>query len=232
MEKLRIFYCGVPKSELLGTLAFSYIEWAESASIKTERGKDRGKEVKGVHNLKTFDSKARWYSIDVPGFPIAIQKIYNTSFRFVISSENNLIAFDNFHLLKIKDHWAGFSVQILGIFISSLRVFGINLYGRVNFGGGALDIKVFELMQIPFLDPRFITAEEAEQMKPAIDSILNRPILPYREEIKQKDLQIIDHIVFSKLGFSQSEITSFQHALSDFIDNRLIKANKLKKEQN
>ncbi len=231
LEKIRIFYCGTLKSELKGTLALKYIEWAESAQIKTERGKDRGKEVIGVHNLKTFNSKEKWYSIDFPGYSIAIQKIYNTAFRFVVSSESNLIAFDNFHLLKIKDHWAGFSDQILGIFLSSLRVLGINLYGRANFGGGALDIKVFELMQMPFLDPRIITAEETIQMKSAINSILNRPILSYKEEIKQNDLQLIDRIVFSKLGFSQSEITSFQHALSDYIENRLVKANKLKKEE-
>jgi len=224
---IRIFYCSLPKSELKGTHALEYINWAEKYEVMIEKGKDRGKMIRGIHTIKTFANKKPWYSLSLEGFPIAIQKIYNEAFRFVVS-EDSIISFDNFHLLKIQNKWKAYSIPIMATFLSSLRVFGINLFGRANFGAGALDLKVFELVQIPFINPQLFTDEENKRMEPHIESILNRKILPYREELLMDDLWNLDRIVFSKVGLSEPQIIKFRETLSNYIDMRLLKANKLK----
>jgi hypothetical protein len=81
------------------------------------------------------------------------------------------------------------------------------IWGRQFAGRGidSIDIKVYEVAQLPFLDPVAVTEDAATKIVNAIRKIADRPILPVLEEVNQPDRRALDDAVLEAIGFEDPE---------------------------
>ncbi len=81
------------------------------------------------------------------------------------------------------------------------------LWGRQFAGRGidSIDITVYEVAQLPFLDPEAVPKDVATKIVNAIRKIADRPILPVLEEVNQPDRRALDDAVLEAIGFEDPE---------------------------
>ncbi len=228
-----VFWCGHSKAELQREkkeATNDYIRWAEKYRVEITRGKRKGTTIQGINQLKTLQAKNPWYSLAYyePG-TIALQKIYNDTFKLVIS-EDPLPCLDNFHALKIRPEYEEYRWLLYGFLLSSFLVFNLQLFGRVNFGGGALDIKVFEIEQLFIPDPKTFSREECHEIKEFTQKLIQRPFLPLKQRIFDPLQKQLDSVFLKKIGISGKLVRDFHKGLIEFVYTRLLKANKCEPE--
>jgi tRNA1(Val) A37 N6-methylase TrmN6 len=78
------------------------------------------------------------------------------------------------------------------------------LWGRPFAGRGidSIDIKVYEVAQLPLLKPEAIPQPLAHSIATAVEAIRRRSILPIPQELEQADRRALDQAVLEALGFS------------------------------
>lgn len=113
---------------------------------------------------------------------------------------------------------------IFGLLNSTLTFLCAEIWGRQFAGKGidSIDIKVYEVAQLPFLKPRAIKKEVASRIIGAIRQIAQRPILPVLEEIDQPDRKALDDAVLEAIGFNdEKERKEVLQALYDAVCQRV-----------
>jgi hypothetical protein len=91
-------------------------------------------------------------------------------------------------------------------------------WGRQFAGRGidSIDITVYEVAQLPFLDPKAIPEEAATRIIDAVHKIADRAILPMLEEVNLPERQALDDAVLEAISFKDSEERA--KALSELYD--------------
>jgi len=148
-----------PKSKLKGTSILKYIEYGEKLEIEVTRGSQRGK--RRLPSLETIKNRQPWYSLpefDIP--PILLPKLIDKRIQ-VIWNQAKAHASDLFYYIiprQGKDE-----LVLLGFLNSSVGALLSELYGR-SYGGGVLDLKVYEVKQMPTLDPSALSENERDEI--------------------------------------------------------------------
>ena len=202
--RFRIFRCKEDKSQLKGTFALRYIEWAEKspeAKVRVLKGKHGGDMVR-VPELSTALSRKRWYEISdtAPSKILAPNLVKN---RHVIPmSEIPLYAYHNFFCLYAEDEidlWLYMNSSIFRLFME--------LYGRSE-GAGALQVMGYEYEQCPVPNSIGSLAQEFTRLA------VFRTRVPYRIiniseeaplEFEQEDRHELDQIILRMMGFTNKE---------------------------
>ncbi len=96
---------------------------------------------------------------------------------------------------------------IFGLLNSMFTFLCAEIWGRQFAGRGidSIDIKVYEVAQLPFLNPEVVTQEIATKIISNIRNIASRPILPVLEEVSQPDRRALDDAVLEAIGFEDPE---------------------------
>ena len=84
--------------------------------------------------------------------------------------------------------------------LGSLTFLCLELYGRTNFGGGALDTATFDIGKILIPNPLNLSENSKENILSKVKIIGNRKVAPIPNTLKDKDHQKLDQILYSSLN--------------------------------
>ncbi|MHA1776769.1 MAG: Eco57I restriction-modification methylase domain-containing protein [Promethearchaeota archaeon] len=229
-----LFYTNLSKTELKRKRyinALKYIEYAESKQISIKKGARKGEIIHGIQYLASFSQKFRkspdtWYCLkpkltenmdfqketnkDLP--IIYIQKIFNEIFRVILASPL-IIANNTFYKLTPLSISKDDYILLSALLQSSFVPFSLELHGRTNFGGGALDTATFDIAKIYVLNIENLTNKQKSELKKMAENLFKCNFSPINQNIFQEEKIKLDRKILS--------ILDCQISLSDFYKDLL-----------
>jgi len=223
MEKPRIednnfttylFYTGKAKGQLKKEglqKTLNYVKYGEHKQIKVRRGSMKGKKVEGVIELASFQKKFErspdsWYCLQNNRLEmekgekgILIQKIFNSNYKLGFFSDA-LMPNNTFYFIRIRKKFSEDSEIILALLMSSLTMLCIELEGRTNFGGGALDTATFDIKNIILPRPSIFETQEKNKLKKAAQRLYSTKFGDLEKEIGKEARKDIDSLIFAKIN--------------------------------
>lgn len=224
--KYRVLIIHKDKKELKGTNVLKYIEWGEE---------------QGFHKRPTCASRQRWYELNEVRGKLLCMMSLNDRHVFWL---NNINAFIDARLygISLKENYSNKENLLLAILNSSLTALFVELWGRVNLGQGALDVKVYEYGKMPIIDPTIITETQLVKINTILNAISKRKIGSIFEELNAKDQnevsldridpnrKVLDTIIMQEiLGLSEEEQLEVYKAVIDLVGARLKRAESVPK---
>jgi len=190
-----------PKEELSNQNVLKYIEYGENAEVRVRGGRDKGKLFKGYQNLSTIKTRNVWYSLTrrEPAPLLFSCKIWE---RLIVAINNAKAQADKaFYEIKpktIKD------IDVLaGILNSSLSALLVELHGRF-YGGGVLELEIYECKSLPVLNPEKIKKKERQKIEKAFSKVCEAQN-EGDEELEKEGRRELDDAVFDVLKLRESE---------------------------
>ena len=192
----RLFVCNHEKQDLMGTNALAYIKWGE------QQGFDKG---------STVAARKRWYDL---GSPTKSQLLVNkmidtTSHTFLATDEicaNNVL----YTLTERKAPTHNLCLSLN----STLCQLAINVTGRVNFGGGMLELARYEASSLPVVNPELLGEAPSDLLADENWGVLEPS--PMRRRL--------DAIVFDAVGLTSNERDAVYEETIAMVHNRKRKA--------
>jgi len=195
-------------------------------------------EMKNLHKRPTIKCRNPWFVLPEQDISDFVQgQIIND--RFIFCLNQKFLADCVLNLVFLNDEYKTMSIEILSILNCSLTAFITELNGRTALGEGALKNQVFEVAKLLIIDPLLLKGNNTIQkvfeviskreifsifkelqVNPNQDSFINANPLP--------DRKVLDDVIFSILGLSNSEIKAVYSGLLELTSSRLKKANSLK----
>lgn len=192
----RIFMCHADKDALAGTGALAYIQWGESQDYHT------GTSVK---------SRRRWYDLgERDASQLALNYVIGTTARTYYFQHGCLVP-NVFHTAQCKSNQP---LQLCAALNSTLAQLVINLSGRVNLGGGALKLELYEFGSLQIVNPQLLSEPDTGQLT-SVDWDVLTPS-PVRRSI--------DDGVFDALGMTAGEQEAVYAGVTELVENRLRRA--------
>ena len=191
----------------LGPHAMGYIAWGEEAEVVVSQGRERGKRVKGYHNLSSLKNRDPWWGLPraVPPPNLVTMTTYDERFGFWINW--GALADARLHAIYPKP---GVDLKALAVALNSTFVFlQQGLLGRANLGDGGLDFTVYEAERLLILDPRGLADAEERFSKLRAFRIA--------EEVERRDVMdaLLEKEELAELWFSTRRLHSERIRLSD-----------------
>ena len=196
-----ILIVDMPKEQLASYNVLKYIEYGENVEVRVRGGKDAGKVIKGYQNLSTTKSRKIWYDVSrrEPAPLLLSCKIWE---RFiVVLNEAKAQADKAFYEIRPKNLK---DINVLaGILNSSLTALMAELYGRF-YGGGVLELEIYECKELPVLNPEMLTAEERVKIESSLSKLCEAQNKG-DEKLEQEARRELDNAVFDVLGLTEDE---------------------------
>ncbi|MEM3384542.1 MAG: N-6 DNA methylase, partial [Nitrososphaeria archaeon] len=224
--KYRVLMIHKDKKDLKGTNVLKYIEEGEG---------------QGYHKKSTCASRQKWYELTEVSGNLAC--MMSLSDRFVFWY-NNLNSFLDARLYGITFKKNVDDFVLCAVLNSTLSIFFVELFGRVNLGEGALDVKVYEYAQIPIVNLFAINSYKLKRLresflklsKRSIDSIFkelgtNSPQDVSLDKVKT-DRITLDKIISEILGLTEEEQLEVYRAVIDLVKSRVEKAKSVERKGN
>jgi len=219
--KYRVLLIHKDKGDLEGTNVLRYI--------------NRGEE-KGFDKRPTCASRVRWYELTEITDPILCMMSVNDRHIFWF---NPIKCFIDARLYGIKPKNVS-EKTLLAVLNSTISYLFIELYGRLNLGEGALDVKVYEYANMLIPNPKLIYDGRTKIIK----NILSSTIGSIFEEIGaylpedvaldkvKPDRRELDKIIMGEiLGLTDEEQLEVYRAVVDLVKSRIEKAKSVKKSK-
>jgi type I restriction-modification system DNA methylase subunit len=155
-----MFIASKSKQELQKTNALKYIEFGEKLEVEVTRGSKKGKrrlpEIETLANRKPY-----WYALPEHNVsPILFPRL--TDVRPVFLKNNAGVHTPHvFYYIYPKEK--SDADVLLAYLNSSVNAFLVELYGR-SYGGGVLELLIYEIQNLPTLDPRQVSQKEKNQL--------------------------------------------------------------------
>ncbi len=237
----KLFSCKKSKIELKKgkfVKTLEYIQYGEKKKIKIKKGARKGEYITGIQNLASFIEKNKnksrnWYSltsnlidsnsINIESPIIIFQKIFNTSYK-IGYSEEFFIPNNTFYKINLKKEYLGQEKLVFNLLLSALSMLSIELQGRTNFGGGALDTATFNIGEIILLDPLLLTKENIDIINQLASPLMNKNFKSSQIEFKDKNRKNFDETIINLLPISLDIKTLYQKIIN--IQNKRISRSK------
>jgi type I restriction-modification system DNA methylase subunit len=196
-----ILVVDMPKEQLAAYNVLKYIEYGENVEVRVRGGKDAGNTIKGYQNLSTMRSRKIWYNVGrrEPAPLLLSCKIWE---RFiVVLNEAKAQADKAFYEIRPKNLE---DVYVLaGILNSSLAALMAELYGRF-YGGGVLEIEIYECKELPILNPDMLSENERQKIHDAFSKLCDTQD-ERNEKSEQEARKELDNAVFDVFGLTEDE---------------------------
>ncbi|MBI4502831.1 MAG: N-6 DNA methylase [Gemmatimonadetes bacterium] len=174
------------KAGLQGTGVLKYIAHGEDEKL---------------HRLPTVANRAYWYDLGLktPGAILFARKIW----KDIICTLNTAQAFADQPFYEITPLRDDDALPILISLRSSVTALFFELHGR-SYGGGVLELAVYEASKLPVLDPTSLTQAERDKM----NELFKRLAASTTSDVQGE----VDRLVFQILGLSEAEANEVQAA--------------------
>ena len=199
ITKFRVLTVSEEKRALSRKHVLKYIQAGETRSFG--EGPRAGIPAK----KPTCTSRNPWYTLDTDNKGKFLWFMNITDTHAVPWNPSEFLADNRFYNINPKK--AAEEELVLGLLNSTFTFLCAEFWGRQFAGKGidSIDIKVYEVAQLPFLKPKAIRKEVASKIVNAIRQIAQRPILPVLEEVDQPDRKALDDAVLEAIGFKDAE---------------------------
>ena len=196
---MRLFMCHQDKEALADAAALDYIRWGEA---------------QGYHARTSVKSRRRWY--DLGGTPMAhvlMNKMIDTTSRAFLT-EDGLYA--NNVLYEIS-YPKSSPIKVCAALNSTVCQLITNLEGRVNFGGGMLELAAYEISSLQIANPQLLP-----ELDPTVFDSPDWDVLSPSAERWQ-----IDGMVFDALGLTAGERLAVYEGVAELVGNRKQRASSI-----
>jgi type I restriction-modification system DNA methylase subunit len=206
-----------PKDQLASYNVLKYIEYGENVGVRVRGGKDAGKVIKGYQNLSTTKSRKIWYDVGrrEPAPLFLSCKIWE---RFiVVLNEAKAQADKAFYEIRpknLKD-----ANVLAGILNSSLTALMAELHGRF-YGGGVLELEIYECKELPVLNLEMISAKERIKIESSFSKLCEAQSKG-DEKLEEEARKELDNAVFDVLGLTEDERRQVYESLESLRRMRL-----------
>jgi type I restriction-modification system DNA methylase subunit len=190
-----------PKEELSESNVLRYIQWGEETETTIKGGKKGGSVVKGFHNLSTVTSRKLWYDIGKrePAPILRSRRIWEKCVYLLNKSD----ALANDSLYEIRPKNENDTLVLAGILNSSFAALVSELEGRF-YGGGVLELEVYETKAMTVIDPNKISDKERQRIESAFSEVCEAQSKG-DEKLEQEARIELDNAVFDVLKLKESE---------------------------
>ena len=210
-----------------GQITKTYIEWGEKAPVKITKGRKKGEETHGYHNLETSKARDPWYSISreiKPTYVLLVRFVLNR--HFDVLSKQKILTDQTQNLLYPKksidpgSHSTEFENSVLIWSYSNSVIFFITkeLYG-MRMGGAVLQLytEVFCKMPVPDLS-KLVIPHNYEPLDIVDVKTIHR-------EVQTPNRRNFDIMILKSLGLEDAEslIDELYAELIEMVDDRLMK---------
>ena len=235
-----VLLCHENKNDLKGTNVIKYIEEGQKKEIIIKKGGDKGKKLIGYQNLETTKNRKNWYDLGAEDLPDLVWNYLHNDNSRVFFNDRKIFVNNVLYGVTLKNP----SLSKLTCLLqnSTINTLIVNIFGRMNYGEGALSLAVFEVKNILVLNPE--NFKNSSKLIKLFEQYANREILdiftecgidpskPIREQEPKPlpDRAELDNIVFDELGLTKEERKEVYWAVCELVSNRLNKANSLKKD--
>jgi len=183
------------------TRAFKYIEHGENIEIKIRGGRKGGSVVKGYNKLSTLMPRKRWYDLgERKPTPILFAR---KMWEQCVYSLNKANAYAHQCFYEIHPHSRENTTTLVGALNSSITAFLSELQGRF-YGGGVLELTVYENKNLPILNPEKLSKEEKKKIESAFLKICEAQNKGDRK-LEQEARKELDDSVFDVLKLRETE---------------------------
>lgn len=199
ITKFRVLIVSDEKKSLAGKYVLKYIRAGETQTFGI--GPRAGVPAK----KPTCASRSPWYALDESNKGKFLCFMNITDTHSIPYNPSEYLADARFY--NINPLEPDYDELLFGLLNSMFTFLCAELWGRQFAGRGidSIDIKVYEVALLPFLDPKVIPEEVATKIVNAIRKIAERPILPVPDEVNQPDRQALDDAVLEAIGFTDPE---------------------------
>jgi len=191
------------KEELLKnkTNVLNYIQWGEETETTIKGGKKGGSVVKGFHNLSTVKSRKLWYDIGKrePAPILRSRRIWERCVYLL--NKTKTLANDSLYEIRPKNR--GDVTVLAGIFNSSITALISELEGRF-YGGGVLELEVYETKNMTVVDPNRLSNKERQRIEDAFSKVCEAQNKG-DEKLEQEARGELDNAVFDVLKLKENE---------------------------
>jgi type I restriction-modification system DNA methylase subunit len=208
-----------PKSVLKKKNAnvLKYIEHGEIVETKIKGGVRGGSTVKGYQNLSTLKSRKIWYNLGErnPAPLLFSCKIWEDC-RFPVNKAKALANKAFYEIYPIQEEN---TTVLAGLLNSSITALIAELHGRF-YGGGVLELEVYETNEVPVIDPSKLSEDERmkiEELFAALCEVKRKE----NSKLEEKERQKIDKVVFEILGLTETEKKQVYKSLDSLRNIRL-----------
>jgi len=237
-------------AKLRGTNALRYIRHGEKLKVEVERGAERKPRL--IPDLESVKShKPFWYSLPKFEKPQILLPKLSDMRLLAVWNRAGAQASDLFYYVVPKNERA---VKVLLAYLnSSVGALIGELYGR-SYGGGVLDIKVYEAKQFPIIDPSELKADERQTVTEAFDRLAQtiryrceaedefekvrsktrKDVGLFEREAKEKldetmeaetkTRKQLDEVIYDILGLSKQERLQVERGLEELQELRRLRA--------
>jgi type I restriction-modification system DNA methylase subunit len=191
----------LPKEKLSNQNVLKYIEHGENVEVRVRGGKDKGKAIKGYPNLSTLKARSIWYSLArrEPAPLLFSCKIWE---RLIVAvNEAKAQADKAFYEIRPRD--INDIYVLAGILNSSLTALLAELHGRF-YGGGVLELEIYECKVLPVLDPKRLSKRERQRIETTFSKVCEAQ--SKGDEKLEQDARIErDNAIFDALKLTENE---------------------------
>ncbi|MHA1732289.1 MAG: Eco57I restriction-modification methylase domain-containing protein [Promethearchaeota archaeon] len=225
--RYHVFLCSDPPDELPPN-ARAYIEWGETARVPVKKGTLKGSTVTGVNNLPSFRARkpGEWYrKAPRPNKQSTtfFQKIFDTTYK-VGTSPVPVYCNNTFYLVHFRGEFAAHEPFLFASLLSTMTMLCVELNGRSNFGGGALDTATFDVGNVFLLNPGKFSAAEREKLVNLAGSLLEREFYDLEGEFGDPGREALDRAVLEMLGFEEGALARLRGGVLELARSRGRKA--------
>jgi len=200
-------------------------------------------ERKGFHKRPTCAGKQRWYDLGQSSFGSLIWTyLYDVSPRVFYNP--NIFVNNVLYDIVIPNQSKEFKEFFCVFSNSTLMFLFLELWGRLNYGLGALSIAVYEVGTLPFINSIKIPNSSIKSLKNSFDQVSYRPIGSIFDELGassaeevsldkvKSDRRELDKIIMGEiLGLTDEEQLEVYRAVVDLVKSRIDKAKSFGKKK-
>lgn len=232
----KVFVCHEDLNTLLGSNALKYIKWGERAEIEIKRGGSKGRRVNGYQTLETTKNRIRWYDLGSEHYPDLVWNYLHADISKVFYNGKKNLVNNVLYEITFKD--SNFAKIACLLQNSTLENLIINIHGRTNYGEGVLSLAVFEVKNIPVINPKYLSSKDRSTLENVYNSFTKRELKSIFEEcgidprklIREQepnplpDRKKLDDIIFNMLSLTNEERKEVYWGVCELVQNRLKKA--------
>lgn len=199
ITKFRVLIVSDEKKALVGKNVLKYIRAGETQSFGV--GPRAGVPAK----KPSCAGRNPWYALDESNKGKFLWFALITDTHAVPHNPQDFLSDKRFYNLTPKNSKR--EELIFGLLNSTFTFLCAEFWGRQFAGRGidSIDITVYEVAQLPFLDPEAVPQQVATKITDAVRKIADRAILPVLEEVNLPDRHALDDAVLEAIGFIEPE---------------------------